>query len=60
SSFATIIQELLSQQYYLVDLAYDGEMGLKLAEAFEYDLILLDLILPDQVGSPLESNFSFE
>lgn len=50
SSFATIIQELLSQQYYLVDLAYDGEMGWKLAEAFEYDLILLDLILPKLDG----------
>lgn len=50
SSFATIIQELLSQQYYLVDLAYDGEMGWKLAEAFEYDLILLDLMLPKLDG----------
>ncbi len=26
SSFATIIQELLSQQYYLVDLAYQNRI----------------------------------
>ncbi|VXD25208.1 Two-component response regulator [Planktothrix serta PCC 8927] len=49
-SFATIIQELLSNQYYLVDLASDGEMGWKLAEAFDYDLILLDLMLPKLDG----------
>ncbi|CAD5926075.1 Protein RcaC [Planktothrix tepida] len=50
SSFATMIQELLSHHYYLVDVAYDGEMGWKLAEAFEYDLILLDLMLPKLDG----------
>jgi len=40
----------LSSQHYLVDLATDGQMGRELAEAFEYDLILLDLILPEMDG----------
>ena len=40
----------LSSQHYLVDLATDGKTGQELAESFEYDLILLDLILPQMDG----------
>ncbi len=39
--------QLLSTDYnYAVDIALDGEAGLQLAETFDYDLILLDEILP--------------
>ena len=36
---------------YAVDLAYDGEEGLHLAETSEYDLIVLDLMLPGIPGT---------
>lgn len=43
---ATPIQFELECQHYVVDLADDGERGLELAKKTEYDLILLDLLLP--------------
>lgn len=45
-SIARILKEALTDQHYLVELATDGQDGWELAEAFEYDLILLDLMLP--------------
>jgi two-component system response regulator PhoP len=36
---------------YAVDLAYDGEEGAHLAEIGEYDLIVLDLMLPGMDGA---------
>jgi DNA-binding response OmpR family regulator len=49
-SIAQLLQEALTHQHYLVELATDGQEGLELAEAFEYDLILLDLMLPKLDG----------
>jgi DNA-binding response OmpR family regulator len=49
-SIAQLLKESLTSQHYLVDLATDGQDGLELAEAFEYDLILLDLMLPTLDG----------
>jgi DNA-binding response OmpR family regulator len=31
---------------YAIDVTYDGEEGARLAETSEYDLIVLDLMLP--------------
>jgi DNA-binding response OmpR family regulator len=36
----------LENKSFSVDFAYDGEKGLQLAESEEYDLIILDLMLP--------------
>lgn len=47
---AEVLSKALTTQHYLVDLATDGQAGVELAEAFEYDLILLDLILPKLDG----------
>lgn len=47
---AGVLKEALTAQHYLVDLATDGQEGWELAEAFEYDLILLDLMLPKLDG----------
>ena len=47
---AEMLTSALSTQHYLVDLATDGQAGWELAEAFEYDLILLDLMLPKLDG----------
>jgi DNA-binding response OmpR family regulator len=50
---AQVLQEALTGQHYLVDLATDGQTGWELAEAYEYDLILLDLMLPKLDGISL-------
>lgn len=42
--------EALTTQHYLVDIANDGQTAWELAEAIEYDLILLDLMLPGMDG----------
>ena len=47
---AEVLSKALTTQHYLVDLATDGQVGVELAEAFEYDLILLDLLLPKLDG----------
>ena len=40
----------LERQGYAVDVAYDGEEALRLAEVNDYDLIVLDLNLPKVDG----------
>ncbi|KAM3093431.1 response regulator, partial [Phormidesmis sp. 146-12] len=48
--FAESLRRVLIEQNYCVDLAADGQSGWDLAEAFEYDLILLDRQLPKLDG----------
>ncbi|WP_299820327.1 response regulator transcription factor [uncultured Pontibacter sp.] len=43
---AAFIKKGLEEQSYEVDLAYDGMFGAKMAHQNEYDVILLDVILP--------------
>ena len=43
---AQAIKEGLEGESYAVDLAYDGEDGYNAASADEYDLILLDIMMP--------------
>jgi DNA-binding response OmpR family regulator len=45
----TIVESLLAQRY-LVNTAGKGETGLELAESYDYDLIVLDVGLPDLDG----------
>jgi DNA-binding response OmpR family regulator len=44
------LKEELEHQHNLVRLAFDGEVGLKLALEDNYDLILLDVMLPKLSG----------
>jgi len=44
---------LLVEDEYAVDVAYDGEEGQYLAESEEYDLIILDIMLPKIDGLTL-------
>ncbi len=44
------LETLLTIDGYLVDLAESGTEGLRKAEAGSYDLILLDLMMPDRTG----------
>ncbi len=43
---ASFIKKGLEEEHYAVDTAYDGEIGLYMAEVNEYDLIVLDLMIP--------------
>lgn len=45
-----VLKNTLVKQNYLVDNAVDGRAGLSLAQAFAYDLILLDVMLPKLDG----------
>jgi len=47
---ANAIKKGLEQEHYTVDLAFDGETGFDLASSGDYDLILLDLMLPKMDG----------
>ncbi|MCU0550333.1 MAG: response regulator [Leptolyngbya sp. Prado105] len=47
---STLLKAVLTQKLYRVDVAFDGKAGWELAEAIEYDLILLDVMLPKLDG----------
>ncbi len=47
---AAFIKKGLEEQAFEVDQAYDGLFGVKLALQNEYDLIILDIILPNMNG----------
>ena len=46
-----IIARGLLSESFAVDMAGDGREGLELAIAYEYDLIILDLMLPGLSGT---------
>jgi two-component system copper resistance phosphate regulon response regulator CusR len=50
---ADIIARGLRAERYAVDVAYDGGAGGKMADTYEYDLIILDLMLPIQSGTEI-------
>jgi len=43
---AQFIKKGLEEEHYAVDTAYDGEMGLYMIDINEYDLVVLDLMIP--------------
>jgi len=47
----SFIKRGLVAERYAVDIAKDGRTGLELAQTYQYDLILLDLMLPCMDGS---------
>jgi two-component system, OmpR family, response regulator len=47
---ANSIKKGLEQEHYAVDVAYTGTDGFDLASSEDYDLIILDLMLPDMDG----------
>ena len=56
SRVASFIRRGLREENYTVDLAADGEEGLFLAQTGEYDLIILDLLLPKRSGLDVRSS----
>ena len=57
---ANSIKQGLEQEKYTVDVSYDGESGLDLASSEEYDLLILDVMLPGidgiEITKKLRSN----
>lgn len=59
------LKEGFEQHNYIVDIAYNGKEGQQLAREYDYDIIILDLMLPDIDGEDLcrklrdEGNKSF-
>ena len=47
---ASFLKNGLEEEHYAVDTAFDGEEGLALAHINEYDLIILDIMLPKLDG----------
>ncbi|MBV9386518.1 MAG: response regulator [Chroococcidiopsidaceae cyanobacterium CP_BM_ER_R8_30] len=47
---AEVLKNTLTAHNYIVDTAKDGQVGLELAAAFSYNLILLDILLPKLDG----------
>jgi two-component system copper resistance phosphate regulon response regulator CusR len=45
-----LIEKALKAERYAVDVAADGAAGWALAEAYDYDLVILDLMLPVMSG----------
>jgi len=48
---AQLVRRALVAERFSVDLAQDGRAGLELATSYDYDLIILDLLLPQLDGS---------
>jgi len=50
---ANSIKKGLEQEHYAVDVAYTGSDGYDLASTEPYDLLILDLMLPDLTGTEI-------
>jgi heavy metal response regulator len=56
---ARFIQQGLEEEHYTVDVAHDGEQGLQMAQSENYDLLILDVMLPKRSGLELIKEFRF-
>lgn len=54
---ARFIQQGLEEEHYSVDVVHDGEQGLRMALAENYDLLILDVMLPKKSGLDLIKEF---
>jgi heavy metal response regulator len=50
---ASFIKKGLEEEYFVADIAGDGKEGLKLATTEEYDIIIMDIMLPFMDGITL-------
>ena len=47
---AEALGQILSEQKYMVDIVYDGEDGYNYTTSGIYDVIILDIMLPEMDG----------
>jgi len=57
---ASFLERGLKEEHYSVDIAYDGEKGWEYAMTNEYDLLILDWMLPKMSGVELCHKFRKE
>jgi DNA-binding response OmpR family regulator len=50
SKVASFVSKGLEEEGYAVEIAYDGRKGLELLKASAYDIVLLDLMIPEVSG----------
>ena len=50
---AQLVKRALGAERFSIDVAHDGREGLELATSYDYDLIILDLLLPQLDGSEI-------
>src|SRR5437762_10442566 len=50
---AQLVKRALVAERFSVDVAHDGREGLELATSYDYDLIVLDLLLPHMDGGEI-------
>jgi DNA-binding response OmpR family regulator len=50
---SNFLRQALEEEQYAVDQAFDGEAGKALSESYDYDLMILDLMLPKKSGMNL-------
>jgi two-component system copper resistance phosphate regulon response regulator CusR len=50
---AQLVKRALVAESFSVDVAHDGRTGLELATTYDYDLIVLDLMLPELEGGEI-------
>ena len=53
---ANFLRDGLTEEYFAVDVAYDGKTGLQMAQSNEYDLLLIDWMLPGLSGIEIVKN----
>ncbi len=53
---AYLVKDALERENYSVELAFDGERGERLATSSDFDLIILDILLPKKDGLSLLKN----
>jgi len=49
-NMAGLLQKGLEEENHIVSLAFDGRAGLELAESYQFDVIVLDWMLPEMDG----------
>ena len=52
-SNAELLEQLLKDNHYVVDVAHDGRSGLEYIEIYDYDLLVIDVMLPEIDGISL-------
>jgi DNA-binding response OmpR family regulator/HPt (histidine-containing phosphotransfer) domain-containing protein len=55
-----VLTKNLTDNHYIVDVVKDGEIGWTYGSTFEYDLIILDIVLPELDGMRLCQRFRAE
>lgn len=48
-----LFQDYLQQEQFFVDASLTGKQGLEMAQSGKYDLVILDMMLPDMTGTDI-------